>query len=192
MGPIGNWDSVPASNGGGGIIEPGVYTVRITKVEDVVADERTGARQEKPYISVVYDNYDPATRSYRFESVAADPSKDYRHRFRFYYTTGFGLSRYKKLVESCEGSEANRGWRFDPTVPDSERQLVGKWCAMAIGHRLRLNASGEERTEIDLAGCHTVEEGASGRVPVPKLRDERGKGAPARPQQAPACDDVPF
>lgn len=200
MRAIQNYESVQASNGGSGLLAPGAYTCKVLRVND-------HSVEAKPYLSVVFDVYDRDTKRFRFADVSADPSQDWRHEFRFYVGTDFGLQRYKALVEAVEGSEENRGFRYQ-NADGAEQTLVGKWVGLVIRHRLYTKQSGphagEDATALDLGGAITCADAAAGKFPPnwvePRDNRDQSQAAPVQaPVAAPvapapdlADEDIPF
>lgn len=200
MRAIQNYDGIQASNGGSGLLAPGAYTCKVLRVGD-------HTNEAKPYLSVVFDAYDRATKGFRFAEVANDPNSDWRHEFRFYMGTDFGQQRYKALVEAIEGSEENRGFRYQ-NADGAEQTLVGKWVGFVIRHRMYTRQqgkhAGEDATTLDLAGSITCADAIAGRFDPAWLepRDNRDQSQ-AAPQQTPppvvaqpaaglADEDIPF
>lgn len=177
-----NYDGIKASNGGSGMLDPGAYTCKVLAVHD-----HTG--EAKPYLSVVFDAYDQASRRFLFADVANDPNQDWRHEFRFYVGTEFGQRRYKALVEAVEGSAENRGFRYQ-NADGAEQTLVGKWVGFVIRHRLYTKQqgpnAGQDGETLDLAGSVTCADAIAGKFPPQWLdpRDNRDQSQQA-PVQAP-------
>ena len=139
----GNFGSIQASNGGSGMLPAGGYVVRIAAVED-------HTEEEKGWLGIVYDVYDPKTRSFPHHEDVLDPELSWRWTFRYYLTSDFGWSRYKALVEACERTEENKGFRY-VDADGAEQTLVGKWAGFVIRHRQyvprRGKSAGQEREQ---------------------------------------------
>ena len=142
----GNFESIQASNGGSGMLPAGGYVVRIAAVED-------HTEEEKGWLGIVYD---PKTRSFPHHEDVLDPELSWRWTFRYYLTSDFGWSRYKALVEACERTEENKGFRY-VDADGAEQTLVGKWAGFVIRHRKyvprRGKSAGQEREQLDLAAA---------------------------------------
>lgn len=199
MKAISNYDSVKASNGGSGILDAGAYVCRIYQVSD-------HTEENKPYLAVSYDVYDQGTKSFLFSDDLADPERRWRHEFRFYVGSDFGLQRYKALVEAVEGTDENKGFKYS-NVDGAEQTLAGKWVGLVIRHRLytaqRGAHKGADRTALDLAGCVTCADAIAGSFDQRWLEDRDDRDArpevPQVPQaQAQAAspdiyaEDIPF
>lgn len=145
----GNFGDIQASNGGSGMLPAGGYVVRIAAVED-------HTEEEKGYLGIVYDIYDPKTRTFPHHEDVCDPERSWRWTFRYYLTSDFGWSRYKALVEACEKTEENKGFRY-VDADGAEQTLVGKWVGFVIRHRKyvprRGKSAGQEREQLDLAAA---------------------------------------
>lgn len=145
----GNFGSIQASNGGSGMLPAAGYVVRIFAVED-------HTEEEKGYLGIVYDIYDPKTRTFPHHEDVCDPERSWRWTFRYYLTSDFGWSRYKALVEACEKTEENKGFRY-VDADGAEQTLVGKWVGFVIRHRKyvprRGKSAGQEREQLDLAAA---------------------------------------
>lgn len=191
-----NYDSVTASNGGG-LLPAGGYACKIVRVNDHTSEPH-------PYLSVVYDVLNPVTKQTMFANDLADSSNDWRHEFRFYLTSDFGVSRYKMLVECVERSAENKGFSYS-NADGAEQTLVGKWVGFVIRHRLHTKKSGpnagKDGDALDLAAILTCSEALSGKFNPSWLepkddRDPKPETAPAIttatyvPDVAP--DDIPF
>lgn len=187
-----NYDSVTASNGGG-LLPAGGYACKIVRVNDHTTEP-------KPYLSVVYDVLDPATKQTMFANDLADGSNDWRHEFRFYMTSDFGVSRYKMLVECVERSVENKGFSYS-NADGAEQTLVGKWVGFVIRHRLYTKKSGpnagKDGEALDLAAILTCSDALSGEFNPSWLepKDDREPApAPTTATYVPdvAADDIPF
>lgn len=170
MKAISNWDTITASNGGGGILPEGGYAVRIDAVED-------HTDEAKPYLGIVYNPYlDDEGRFF----YGAD-AQDWQRTIKIYLTTDFDWQRYKMLVECIEQSEGNNGFRYDASRDGAEQTLAGKWVGMVLRHRLytgqRGKAAGKDRTAIDLQHITTVQAIREGDFPAPETRDGRKQPA---------------
>ena len=188
MQPIQNWNSIQASNGGSSLLAPGAYICKIVRVKD-------NTSEQKPYLAVVYDIFDTQSKTFIYQSET--PDNDWRHQFKFYLGSEFGLKRYKALVEAVEGTPQNNGFRYDNNQQNAEQSLVGKWVAFVIRHRRYTNNKGEERTALDLAGSITTDDAQAGNYPTAWLdeRDGSQQVQPAPQQEAPVevySEDIPF
>lgn len=191
-----NYDSVTASNGGG-LLPAGGYACKIVRVNDHTSEP-------KPYLSVVYDVLDPATKQTMFANDLADSSNDWRHEFRFYLTSDFGVSRYKMLVECVERSAENKGFAYS-NADGAEQTLVGKWVGFVIRHRLYTKKSGpnagKDGEALDLAAILTCSDALSGEFNPSWLEPKDDREPAPEPAPAPttatyvpdvASDDIPF
>lgn len=191
-----NYDSVTAYNGDL-ILPAGGYACKIVRVNDHTSEP-------KPYLSVIYDVLNTATKQTMFANDLADSSNDWRHEFRFYLTSNFGVSRYKMLVECVERSSENKGFVYS-NADGAEQTLVGKWVGFVIRHRLYTKKSGpnagKDGETLDLAAILTCSEALSGKF-NPSWLDPKDDREPA-PEPAPApttatyvpdvaADDIPF
>ena len=187
MRAIQNYDGIQASNGGSGLLTPGAYTCKVLRVGD-------HTNEAKPYLSVVFDVYDRETKRFRFADVAADPSQDWRHEFRFYVGTDFGQQRYKALVEAVQGSKENGGYRYQ-NVDGAEQTLAGKWVGFVVRHRLYTKKqgphAGEDAEALDLAGSITCDDAIAGRFDPAWLEPRDNREAKPAPVQAPAAGAAP-
>ena len=191
-----NYDSVTASNGGG-LLPAGGYACKIVRVNDHTSER-------KPYLSVVYDVLDPATKQTMFANDLADGSNDWRHEFRFYMTSDFGVSRYKMLVECVEKSAENKGFSYS-NADGAEQTLVGKWVGFVIRHRLYTKqcglSAGKYGETRDLAAILTGSGALSGEFNPSWLEPKDDREHAPEPAPAPttatyvtdvAADDIPF
>ena len=191
-----NYDSVTVSHGGW-LLPAGGYACKIVRVNDHTSEP-------KPYLGVVYDVLDPATKQTRFANELADSSNDWRHEFRFYMTSDFGVSRYKMLVECAEQSAENNGFAYS-NVDGAEQTLVGKWVGFVIRHRLYTKQSGpkagKDGETLDLAAILTCSEALSGEFNQSWLEPKDDREPKPEPAPAPttatyvpdvAPDDIPF
>lgn len=191
-----NYDSVTASNGGG-LLPAGGYACKIVRVNDHTSEPH-------PYLSVVYDVLNPVTKQTMFANDLADSSNDWRHEFRFYLTSDFGVSRYKMLVECVERSAENKGFSYS-NADGAEQTLVGKWVGFVIRHRMYTKKSGpnagKDGETLDLAAILTCSEALSGKF-YPSWIEPKDDREP-KPETAPATttatyvpdvapDDIPF
>lgn len=187
MKAISNFDGIQASNGGSSLLAPGAYTCKVLAVHD-------HTNEAKPYLSVVFDVYDRDTRRFRFADVAADPTADWRHEFRFYVGTDFGQQRYKALVEAVQGSKENGGYRYQ-NVDGAEQTLAGKWVGFVVRHRLYTKKqgphAGEDAEALDLAGSITCDDAVAGNFPAEWLDPRDNREAKPAPVQAPAAGAAP-
>lgn len=187
MKAISNFDGIQASNGGSSLLAPGAYTCKVLAVHD-------HTNEAKPYLSVVFDVYDRDTRRFRFADVAADPTADWRHEFRFYVGTDFGQQRYKALVEAVQGSKENGGYRYQ-NVDGAEQTLAGKWVGFVVRHRLYTKKqgphAGEDAEALDLAGSITSDDVIAGNFPAEWLDPRDNRAAKPAPVQAPAAGAAP-
>lgn len=187
MKAISNFDGIQASNGGSSLLAPGAYTCKVLAVHD-------HTDKAKPYLSVVFDVYDRDTRRFRFADVAADPTADWRHEFRFYVGSDFGQQRYKALVEAVQGSRENGGYRYQ-NVDGAEQTLAGKWVGFVVRHRLYTKKqgpyAGEDAEALDLAGSITCDDAIAGNFPADWLDPRDNREAKPAPVQAPAVGAAP-
>ena len=185
-----NWDSITASNGGGGILPEGGYAVRIDAVKDKT-DEA------KPHLDFVYNPYLPDEKRFFYGPDA----QDWQRTLSIYVNSDFGWQRYKMLVECIEASEGNNGFRYDASRDGAEQTLAGKWVGMVLRHRLYTKGPGSKNpgsdgTSIDLQHICTVQAIREGDFPTPVTKDDRNPAA--KPAGAPAAApdvydaDVPF
>lgn len=188
MKAISNWDTITASNGGGGILPEGGYAVRIDAVED-------HTDEQKPYIGLVYNPYLPEEGRFFYGPDA----QDWQRTIKVYLTTDFGWQRYKMLVECIEQSEGNAGFRYDASRDGAEQTLAGKWVGMVLRHRLytgqRGKAAGKDRTAIDLQHITTVQAIKGSDFPAPVTKDDRDHAASGPITDAELStysEDIPF
>ena len=110
--------------------------------------------------------------------------------------SGFGLQRFKMMVECMEQSVENQGWRFDPRCADPYASLAGRWVGMAIRHRLYSKKDGSDARQLDLDGCYSIQQIQSGQYELHPDKDDRKN--PSQQAAAPAAQtadefaDVPF
>lgn len=202
----GNFENIQASNGGSGMLPAGGYVVRIAAVED-------HTEEEKGYLGIVYDIYDPKTRTFPHHEDVCDPERSWRWTFRYYLTSDFGWSRYKALVEACEKTEENKGFRYVDS-DGAEQTLVGKWVGFVIRHRQyvprRGKSAGQLRRQLDLAAALPCKQVIAGEFDqqlleeLPLSEDDRKylekQAAPVQAPPTPASvpvtamydEDIPF
>lgn len=188
MKAMSNWDSITASNGGGGILPEGGYAVRIDAVKDYSEDA------QRPRIELVINPYLPDEGRFFYGEDAADWQRTVSISLKF----DSGWQRYKMLVQCAELSDGNNGFRYQ-NVDGGEQQLVGKWVGMVLRHYLytkgpRSKNPGADGTSIEIQHITTVQAIREGDFPAPETRDNRDKSAAAPAPAAPAVADydLPF
>lgn len=190
MKAISNWDTITASNGGGGILPEGGYAVRIDAVKDYSEDA------QRPRIELVINPYLADENRFFYGADA----QDWQRTIKLYLTSDFGWQRYKMLVECIEQSDGNRGFKYDASRDGAEQTLAGKWVGMVLRHRLytgqRGKAAGKDRTAIDLQHITTVQAIKGGDFPAPVTKDDRDPAAVAADAPVTSDDlagfDLPF
>lgn len=169
MKAISNWDSITASNGGGGILPEGGYAVRIDAVKDFSEDAN------RPRFELVINPYLVDEQRFFYGADAADWQRTVSLSLKF----DSGWQRYKMLVECVEASEGNAGFKYQ-NVDGGEQQLVGKWVGMVLRHYLytkgpRSKNPGADGTSIEIQHICTVQAIKEGDFPAPDTRDGRTK-----------------
>ena len=187
MKAIKGWNDIVATNGGGTLLSPGGYLAKIIRVKDKTAET-------KPYLEVVYDILAEDKKTLLFKEESKDEKNDWKHSFRFYLAdeSGFGLARYKKLVEAVEGSPQNKGFSYTNKA-GAEQTLVGKWVGFVVRDRIYTKQDDTDGRSPDLAGCFTTQEILDKSFPESMLeeRDTRKKAETvAVPDAIPFGDDA--
>ena len=185
----GNFQDVTARQGGaGGMLAPGGYACLIHAVID-------GTEEANPYIGLVLNVLDPASKKLMNTQDLADPEQHWKHTYRYfvsaYDTPGIDWARYKALVEAVEQTAQNKGFVYQD-VDGGEQQLAGKWVGCVFRRYLTVNKKGKhkgEQTErVELSYVLPAADAISGNFD-PKLtqrRDARPKelrGTPYPPEQ---------
>lgn len=185
----GNLQDVTARQGGaGGMLAPGGYACLIHAVID-------GTEEANPYIGLVLNVLDPASKKLMNTKDLADTDQHWKHTYRYfvsaYDTPGIDWARYKALVEAVEQTTQNKGFVYQD-VDGGEQQLAGKWVGCVFRRYLTVNKKGKhkgEQTErVELSYVLPAADAISGNFD-PKLtqrRDARPKelrGTPYPPEQ---------
>lgn len=185
----GNLQGVTARQGGaGGMLAPGGYACLIHAVID-------GTEEANPYIGLVLNVLDPASKKLMNTKDLADTDQHWKHTYRYfvsaYDTPGIDWARYKALVEAVEQTAQNNGFVYQD-VDGGEQQLAGKWVGCVFRRYLTVNKKGKhkgEQTErVELSYVLPAADAISGNFD-PKLtqrRDARPKelrGTPYPPEQ---------
>lgn len=189
MKAISNWDSITASNGGGGILPEGGYAVRIDAVKDYSEDAN------RPRIELVINPYLADEQRFFYGDDAADWQRTVSISLKY----DGGWQRYKMLVSCVEQSDGNRGFKYDASRDGAEQTLAGKWVGLVLRHYLytkgpRSKNPGADGTSIEIQHITTVQAIKEGDFPAPETRDNRDPNA--KPSAAAPADiyseDVPF
>ena len=185
----GNFQDVTARQGGaGGMLAPGGYACLIHAVID-------GTEEDNPYIGLVLNVLDPASKKLMDTQDLADPEQHWKHTYRYfvsaYDTPGIDWARYKALVEAVEQTAQNKGFVYQD-VDGGEQQLAGKWVGCVFRRYLyvpkRGKHKGEQREGVELSYVLSAAAAIAGDFD-PKLterRDGRPKelqGTPYPPEQ---------
>ena len=185
----GNLQGVTAKQGGaGGMLAPGGYACLIHAVID-------GTEEANPYIGLVLNVLDPASKKLMNTKDLADTDQHWKHTYRYfvsaYDTPGIDWARYKALVEAVEQTAQNKGFVYQD-VDGGEQQLAGKWVGCVFRRYLyvpkRGKHAGEQREGVELAYVLPAAAAIAGDFD-PKLterRDARPKelqGTPYPPEQ---------
>lgn len=185
----GNLQGVTAKQGGaGGMLAPGGYACLIHAVID-------GTEEANPYIGLVLNVLDPASKKLMDTQDLADPEQHWKHTYRYFVSSfdapGIDWARYKALVEAVEQTAQNNGFRYQD-VDGGEQQLAGKWVGCVFRHYLyvpkRGKHAGEQREGVELSYVLPAAAATAGDFD-PKLterRDARPKelcGTPYPPEQ---------
>lgn len=197
----GNLQDVTARQGGaGGMLAPGGYACLIHAVID-------GTEEANPYIGLVLNVLDPASKKLMYTQDLADPEQHWRHTYRYFVSAydapGIDWARYKALVEAVEQTAQNKGFVYQD-VDGGEQQLAGKWLGCVFRRYLyvpkRGKHAGEQREGVELSYVLPAADAIAGNFD-PKLaerRDARPKelqGTPYPPEQqvtkAPAAPPAP-
>lgn len=197
----GNLQGVTAKQGGaGGMLAPGGYACLIHAVID-------GTEEANPYIGLVINVLDPASKKLMYTQDLADPEQHWRHTYRYFVSAydapGIDWARYKALVEAVEQTAQNKGFVYQD-VDGGEQQLAGKWLGCVFRRYLyvpkRGKHAGEQREGVELSYVLPAADAIAGNFD-PKLaerRDARPKelqGTPYPPEQqvtkAPAAPPAP-
>lgn len=189
MKAISNWDSITASNGGGGILPEGGYAVRIDAVKDYSEDA------QRPRIELVINPYIADEQRFFYGDDAADWQRTVSISLKF----DSGLQRFKMLTQCVEQSDGNNGFKYDASRDGAEQTLAGKWVGLVLRHCLytkgeRSKNPGATGTSIEVQHITTVQAIREGDFPAPETRDGRDKSAAAPAPAAPAVADydLPF
>ena len=190
MKAISNWDTITASNGGGGILPEGGYAVRIDAVKDYSEDA------QRPRIELVINPYLPDEGRFFYGEDAADWQRTVSISLKF----DSGLQRFKMLTQCVEQSDGNKGFKYDASRDGAEQTLSGKWVGLVLRHYLytkgeRSKNPGATGTSIEIQHITTVQAIKEGDFPAPETRDRRKQ--PAAQSAAITSDelagyDLPF
>lgn len=175
----GNLQGVTAKQGGaGGMLAPGGYACLIHAVID-------GTEEDNPYIGLVLNVLDPASKKLMYTQDLADPEQHWKHTYRYfvsaYDTPGIDWARYKALVEAVEQTAQNKGFVYQD-VDGGEQQLAGKWVGCVFRRYLyvpkRGKHKGEQREGVELSYVLPAAAAIAGDFD-PKLTERRD----ARPKE---------
>ena len=185
----GNLQDVTAKQGGaGGMLAPGGYACLIHAVID-------GTEEENPYVGLVLNVLDPASKKLMSTQDLADPEQHWRHTYRYfvgaYDAPGIDWPKYKALVEAVEQTTQNRGFVYQD-VDGGEQQLAGKWVGCVFRRYLyvpkRGKHKGEQREGVELSYVLPAAAAIAGDFD-PKLTERRDarpeelRGTPYPPEQ---------
>ena len=175
----GNLQGVTAKQGGaGGMLAPGGYACLIHAVID-------GTEEDNPYIGLVLNVLDLASKKLMNTQDLADPEQHWKHTYRYfvsaYDTPGIDWARYKALVEAVEQTAQNKGFVYQD-VDGGEQQLAGKWVGCVFRRYLyvpkRGKHKGEQREGVELSYVLPAAAAIAGDFD-PKLTERRD----ARPKE---------
>lgn len=185
----GNLQSVTAKQGGsGGMLAPGGYACLIHAVID-------GTEEANPYIGLVLNVLDPATKKLLNTQDLADPEQHWRHTYKYFVGEYGGddidWAKYKALVEAVEQTAQNKGFVYQD-VDGGEQQLAGKWVGCVFRRYLyvpkRGKHKGEQREGVELSYVLPAAAAIAGDFD-PKLTERRDarpeelRGTPYPPEQ---------
>ena len=199
--------------GSGGMLAPGGYACLIHAVVD-------GTEEANPYVGLVLNVLDPASKKLMSTQDLADPEQHWRHTYKYfvgeYGGGGIDWAKYKALVEAVEQTAQNKGFAYQD-VDGGEQQLAGKWLGCVFRRYLyvpkRGKHKGEQREGVELSYVLPAAAAIAGDFD-PRLAERRDarpeelRGTPYPPEQqvvrapepvaqpAPvidvADDDIPF
>lgn len=179
--------------GGGSMVEPGAYVVRIHKIED-------HSDAQSPYLSIYVEIFDPDTKQFTNTAALADDAQSWRYRFSLSLAGEWGAQRYKRFVSAIERSKQNKGFTY-VNADGAEQTLVGKWVGMVVRRSLYTKRDGSDGIRPEVSAWITCDDVIEGNY-KPEWTHERNTrrdtstDSPVHYTPAPvvdiADDDLPF
>ena len=181
MRKINDWENVQEA-GEFESIKPGIYPIKILRVEDVT---------DKEYLLVEFDIVQGEFKGYFTKLAEQFPEQPYRGvAYRSYKATATKF--FKAFITAVEKSNKGYHWNWD------EKLLIGKFAVAVFGEEEYLNDKNELKVSTKCREIRSVEAYKNNDIKIPAIKRLASGQAPVKPADlpfapAPAKNDVnPF